>query len=56
VNGVKIIIPAATYTNPTKARDDALFMDNFLDGKQLHLRSDATAEYALGEDLLTPTI
>ena len=56
MNGGKIIISAATYTNPTKATDDALFMDNFLDANQLHLRSDVTTEYALVEDLLTPTI
>jgi hypothetical protein len=32
-----------------------LFIDSFLGGKQLHLRSDATVEYTLAADILTPT-
>jgi hypothetical protein len=54
-DGGKIIIPAASCSNPKKATSDVLFMDSFLGGKQLHLRSNATVEYTLAADLLTPT-
>jgi hypothetical protein len=55
-DGGKIAILAATYSNPAKATGNTLFMDSFLGGKQLHLRSDAVVEYTLVADLLTPTI
>jgi hypothetical protein len=51
----KIIIPAARCSNPKKATSNVLFMDSFLGGNQLHLRSNATLEYTLTPDLLTPT-
>jgi hypothetical protein len=51
----EIVIPAATCSKPTKGTDKVLFMDSFLGGKQLHLRSNATVEYTLSADLLTPT-
>jgi hypothetical protein len=54
-DGGKIIIPATSCSNPTKATNDVLFLDSFLGGKQLHLRGDATVEYTLTADLLTPT-
>ncbi len=54
-DGGKIIIPATSCSNPKKATNDVLFLYSFLGGKQLHLRGDATVEYTLTADLLTPT-
>jgi hypothetical protein len=51
-DGGNIIVPAATYNNTTGT---VLFMDSFLGGKQLYLRSNVTVEYTLAADLLTPT-
>jgi len=55
-NGGKLIIPAATCSDPTASTKNVLFMDSFLGGQQLHWQADASVEYTLATDLLTPTV
>lgn len=46
-----IIIPAASFIDPSKPNDKVLVMDSFLGGMQLHLEHDGEVEYEIPTDV-----
>jgi hypothetical protein len=51
----KIIIPAASTSNPTRETRQIFFPKSFLGGLQLVLTVDSSVEYTLSPDMLTDT-